>query len=425
MNAATRSRRSPPRDLRRILVIKLADLGDAILTTPTLDALRRRWPDAVLDVLTTPQAAVAFHASGLVDTVHTVDVHRRAPDPAPNAMRRAGAVLGLVRRLRRTRYEAVALCHPLVTRRGAVKHAALVLAIGAPVRAGLVAPGSRRGWFLTHRAVSPGYDRAHVVDAMLGVAAALGAPSGAAQLRFVAGDAAERAADGLLAADGRAAADGRPAGGATARSADAADAADAADSGRLDGRTVAIHPGAGVYSPARRWSPERFADVARALSAAGARIVLVGTAGDGGADVRASGAPIDRDLTGATDVRTLAAVLRRCDLVVANDGGVAHLAAAVGTPVVAVFGPSNDVAWRPWPPDRPGAPSPHRVVALDVPCRPCFYVGHRLGRPAGCATRDCLRWLGADRVVAAAFDALAAAIPRPPTPSSPERREER
>ncbi|MBK6769107.1 MAG: glycosyltransferase family 9 protein [Ardenticatenales bacterium] len=419
MSAATATRQTPARAQRHILVVKLADLGDAILTTPTLDALRRRWPDAVLDVLTTPQAAVAFHASGLVDAVHAVDVHRRAPGAAPNAIRRAIAVVGLVRRLRRTRYDAVALCHPLVTRRGAVKHAALVLSIGAPVRAGLVAPGSRRGWFLTHRAVDPGYDRAHIADAMLGVAAAIGAPSGAARLRFVPGDAAERAADGLLATDGRAAAHGRPSAAATGLS------AVARDTGRLDGCTVAIHPGAGVYSPARRWSPERFAEVAQALAAAGARIVLVGTDGDGGADVRASGAPIDHDLTGATDVRTLAAVLQRCHLVVANDGGVAHLAAAVGTPVVAVFGPSNDVAWRPWPPDRPGAPSPHRVVALDVPCRPCFYVGHRLGRPAGCATRDCLRWLGADRVVAAAFDALAAAIPRPPTPSSPERREER
>lgn len=377
---------------RRVLVVKLADLGDALLTTPLVRALRDAWPSAALDVLTTPQAAVAYRHAADVDAVATLDVHGRRPAGAPERSRpgRVGRLVAAARALaalRRRRYDVVVLCHPLVTWRGALKHAAVVLAVGAPVRAGLAAPGRRRAWFLNRRAPDPGYDGAHVVEAMAGIGRALGVDVGPPRLAFAPGPAAERAAEALLAG---------AAGGAAGRGA----------AGRLAGRRIALHPGAGPYSPARRWPAASFAALAVRLATEGAALVLVGTAADDGAAVRAAGAPIALDLTGATDVATLAAVLARCDAVVANDGGVMHLAAAVGTPVTAVFGPSNDRAWGPWPPDRPGAPSRHRIVALDLPCRPCLYVGHRLGAPAGCPTRDCLRWLAPDRVAAVVFDQL-------------------
>jgi ADP-heptose:LPS heptosyltransferase len=117
------------------------------------------------------------------------------------------------------------------------------------------------------------------------------------------------------------------------------------------------------------------------------------------------------DLSGHTDLPTLAAVLERADLFVGNDSGVMHLAAAMGCPVVAVFGPSSAVAWGPWWPPAgapPGDASPHRLVGLDLPCRPCLYTGHRLGDPRGCPTRDCLAWLGPDRVLAEARSVLQA-----------------
>lgn len=87
------------------------------------------------------------------------------------------------------------------------------------------------------------------------------------------------------------------------------------------------------------------------------------------------------NLVGQTSLGELAAVLQRCSLLIANDGGVAHMAAAAGTPVVAVFGPSNDRAWH---------PLGGKVVAADLPCRPCFYRDFKTGWPQGCATRECL-----------------------------------
>jgi heptosyltransferase-2 len=130
----------------------------------------------------------------------------------------------------------------------------------------------------------------------------------------------------------------------------------------------------------------------------------VGTAADGVDEVVRGLAVPAMDLTGKTDLATLAAVLERCCALVCNDGGVMHLATAVGTPTVAVFGPSNPIAWGPWP---GGPESPHRVVALNIPCRPCFYVGHRLGARNGCPTRDCLAWLKPEWVVRALDDVLA------------------
>jgi heptosyltransferase-2 len=84
---------------------------------------------------------------------------------------------------------------------------------------------------------------------------------------------------------------------------------------------------------------------------------------------------------------------------VGNDSGPMHIAVAVGTPVVAVFGPSNKEAWGPYSP--PGKPNINKVVARDLPCMPCFYRAHSLGLRKGCGPRPCLTGLQVDPVLAA------------------------
>jgi heptosyltransferase-2 len=157
------------------------------------------------------------------------------------------------------------------------------------------------------------------------------------------------------------------------------------------------------------WPAARFAEVADELAADGAAIILVGTAADPTAAVADATASGVLNVTERTPLPVLGALLSRCSLLVSNDSGVMHLATAVGTPVVAVFGPSNQVAWGPWHPAlaADGVDSPHRVVGLELPCRPCLYRGYRLGAPGGCPTRDCLSWLPSDRVVEAARQVLA------------------
>ncbi len=359
---------------RRVLAVKLADFGDALLATPALRAMREAWPATQVDVLTTPgPAATVFRHSGLVDDVLTL--HKHAFDRPAQLAVRLGGLPPLAADLRSRRYDMVLLFHSLVTRFGALKHAALVLATGAPIRAGLAGAHRRRSWFLTHRAADRGYAGWHVVEANLAVAAAVGVVAGTPSLSFQPGPAAAAAAEQLLAG---VLAEGRP--------------------------LVAVHPGCGPFSPARRWPPDRFAAVADVLGALGARIVLLGTGADDTAAVRVRCTGPVLDLTDRTDLPTLGAVLARTSLLLCNDGGVMHLAAAVGAPVVAVFGPTSPTAWGPWPPER------HRVVELDLSCRPCLYVGHSLGDPRGCPTRDCLAWLGTAPVLAAARATLLAAV---------------
>jgi heptosyltransferase-2 len=135
---------------------------------------------------------------------------------------------------------------------------------------------------------------------------------------------------------------------------------------------VGLAPGA-AYGQAKRWLPEHVAALARELAADGVTSVMVGASADaetGRAIESALGAPGDGpalpglvSLIGRTDLPTLAAVLALCRAVVSNDSGAMHVAAAVGTPVVAVFGPTDERATAPL--------GEHTIVSADVFCRPC------------------------------------------------------
>jgi ADP-heptose:LPS heptosyltransferase len=152
-----------------------------------------------------------------------------------------------------------------------------------------------------------------------------------------------------------------------------------------EGVTV-IHPGAA--SGARRWPPERWAEVARRLAADGRTVVVTGGAGEEplAADVvHRAGLPASAVLAGRTDLLGLAAVVAHAPLVLCGDTGVAHLATALGTPSVVLFGPVPPSEWGP-PVDRP------RHVAL--------WAGRR-GDPHATAPDPGLLQITPDDVVAA------------------------
>jgi ADP-heptose:LPS heptosyltransferase len=158
----------------------------------------------------------------------------------------------------------------------------------------------------------------------------------------------------------------------------------------LDGRPyVVVHPGASV--PARAWSPESNAAAVEALVSAGWRVVVTG----GPAEYRlgeavSRGGRIADNLSGSTDLAQLAAVLRDAAAVVVGNTGPAHLAAAVGTPVVSVFAPTvSALGWRPWM-------VPYVILGLqDIGCAGC--------RSTVCpiAGQPCLGSISAEDIVAA------------------------
>jgi ADP-heptose:LPS heptosyltransferase len=133
------------------------------------------------------------------------------------------------------------------------------------------------------------------------------------------------------------------------------------------GPYVVVHPGASV--PARAWSPARNAALVEALAAEGRRVLVTGAPGETELTRLVAGEQ-GTDLGGATSFGELAELLAGADCVVVGNTGPAHLAAAVGTPVVSLFAPTVPAArWRPW-----GVA--HELLHVDVPC-------------AGCRARTC------------------------------------
>ena len=176
--------------------------------------------------------------------------------------------------------------------------------------------------------------------------------------------------------------------------------ADEGDRARAEALLTGHHFGAGAYAviapgasygPAKRWAPDRFAALAKALHARdGTRAVLVGTKEDRAvsAEVAAALGPAALDLTGATDLPALVGILDRAVLAASNDSGVMHLAAALGRPTVAIFGSTSPVwssARAPWV----------RALYAAYPCSPCF----RRTCPIG---YGCLRAIEASSAIDAA-----------------------
>jgi ADP-heptose:LPS heptosyltransferase len=125
---------------------------------------------------------------------------------------------------------------------------------------------------------------------------------------------------------------------------------------------VVVHPGASV--PARAWAPERHAALVRALVGDGRRVVVTGGPDERRLTRRVAGGRA-LDLGGHTSLGELADVLAGAACLVAGNTGPAHLAAAVGTPVVSLYAPTVPaVRWRPWR-------VPHELLHVDVPCAGC------------------------------------------------------
>jgi len=326
----------------RILVVRYSALGDVVLATSLLAPLRALYPEARIEWVTSPALAPLLEGLPELATVHRLA--RSGPD-GPAALRA---------RLRGRFDLAIDLQEK-------VKSAWLAFS-AAPRRlfyhrrtlgqAGLALLGRDRP-----------QTRAHATRMYADVLAPLGggAPG---PLRISLSGAARAAAAEVL--DGAA------------------------------GPLVAIAPGATWAT--KRWAPERFAAVAEALHADGHALVLCAGPGDAAAVAAfqaACRAPIAADLT-PLRVEGMAAALARVKLLVSNDSGPVHLAAALGTPALVLFGPTSTVRWAP--------PPPGRALSLGLPCQPCSNHG---GERCPLGHHRCFADLPAETVLAAAREMIA------------------
>lgn len=359
--------------LRRILVVKLADLGDALLATPAIRALRETFPAARIDALTTPTGEPILSLCPGIDRVIVFPKNLYDKPLGMTRPDRFALVARLAARLGAGRYDGVVLLHHLTTRFGVMKFRALCLATHSPVRAGL---DNGLGTFLTHRAVDYGFGARAAWEYALDVASAIGARTEDPRPWVEIPEAADRQASRILAERD------------------------------VTGSFIVVHPAVGGYSRARAWPAGRFATVARHLQRrTGYPVVLVGTREEIPLAEPVTAVPGIVNLMGSTSVPEVAAILDRAALAIGADSGIVHLAAALGTPTIAIFGPSNHDAWRPFgaavhtvgAAEIPAATA--LVVRAAIPCSPCLYTGYSLGRRDGCRLRTCLDWVTPDDVL--------------------------
>ncbi len=336
----------PPATLRRVLVRGPNWVGDAVLATPVLTNLRQALPQGEMTLLVRPSVAGLFRGHPAVDSVLLDEVEGRH--------RGVGGRLRLARDLARARFD-LALLLP-----NSFDVAAVAFLARIPHRVGYATDG--RGFLLTFPVPRPprGTPR-HQADAYLDLLRPLGWDAGARDLSLPLTAAAEERVQTLLQEAGI----------------------------TREAAVVALTPGS-VYGSAKRWPAERFAEVAdRLISRYGVAVVIVGSAGE--RDVAAAVTATARfpllDLTGRTTLEELVALVARCRLLVTNDTGAMHIAAALGTPVVALFGPTD--------PATTGPQGGSSVILRDPPaCAPCLLrecpIDHR-----------CMTALSGDRVLTA------------------------
>lgn len=329
--------------VKRVLVVKLRSIGDTVLATPSLFALRRFLPNTQIDILLEEWVAPVIEGQGLVDNVIAVGES-------------IASKFAVARELRRHEYDVAFNLH------GGTTATFFVRAAGARHRVGY---SHYQYSFLYNHLLSSATDfwrqeRIHSAEQQLALLGSVGIPVG------------DRPKSRLVVTDR----------GRTAR----------VDEWHERGHYALLHPGTAFFT--KQWSPENFARTADFLAAKGFSVITVGSKDESNILDRLSAAarvPVTTfdDLT----LPEIMALASGANIFIGNDSGIAHIAAAVETPSVVIFGSSNRNHWRPW------SDAPHEIVYQEFHCQPC-------------AGYECKEFGDAPCIKAVTTDAACAAIDR-------------
>ena len=359
-----------PARVRRALVIKLRHHGDVLLTSPVFSVLKRAAPHAEIDALVYRETASMLAGHPAISMLHTIDRSLKRQ----GVLAQARGEWQLWRALLARRYDLVV--HLTEHPRGAW----LTRLVGARYGVAPERATAGRWWRATfpRRYLTPRATLRHAVELNLDALRRIGFwPEDADKaLVLVPGSDATARARTLLQAHGL-----------------------------VRGGFVLVHPGSRWLF--KCWPATTTAALLDRLKADGWPLVLTGAPDPAeraliAAIIKATRAPVV-DLSGELTLAELAALIGAARLFVGVDSAPMHMAAAMGTPVVALFGPSGEAEWGPWR-------VPHRVVAsTQHSCRPCGNNGC-----GGSNHSDCLLTLPEAQVAAAVADLLAATAHAPP-----------
>ena len=330
--------------VQRVLVLRLRSIGDTVLATPSLFALKRFLPHAEIDILVEDWVAPLLANHPHVNNV--IELERGGVTKRMN----------VAREIRALRYDVVYNLH------GGSTATFLTRATGAPYRVGF----KTYQYAKLHNVLAPsplllwGQQKTHSVEQQLALLGWTGVPvSDRPRTRLgIAPEAAGSVIQHLEAA------------------------------GLTDRKIALLHPAAAFDT--KRWATKNFARVAEYLAERGYAPVAIAARHE---------APLIDELVNEASVPILtldlslpevSALASRSQIFVGNDSGIAHIAAAVATPAVVIFGSSNIAHWRPW--HRAAA----EVVVEDLPCQPCHgYFCEKFPQP------ECILRVPVEKVIAA------------------------
>ena len=350
----------PVGEIARALVVMLRHHGDVLLASPVIAALKLQVPEAEIDALVYDDTAPMLEGHPALSRVHAVGRKWKKE----GLLAQLSSETRLYAALRARRHDLIV--HLTEQPRGAW----LARSLGARYSVAPVVPGRGAFWAgsFTHLYPLARNGRRHKVEANLDSLRRIGMQPGMEErrLQFVPGAAAEAKIGSLLAA-----------------------------AGLSGGGFIHVHP-ASRWS-FKCWPAERNAELIDRLSAMH-RVVVSAAPETAEMELlrqivaKCRSKPLD--LSGELSIKELGALTARARLFVGVDSMPMHLAAAMGTPAVALFGPSGEKEWRPWR-------VAHRVVTTSHPCRPCGNDGCGGGKIS-----ECLTTLGVDEVYAAAQELL-------------------
>lgn len=349
-----------PASLRRALVIKLRHHGDVLLASPVFSTLKRLAPDCEIDALVYADTSPMLDLHPAIAQIHCIDRNWKRQ----GGLTQARAEWRLLRSLRARRYDLI--IHLTEHKRGAW----LTRLLGPRWS---VAPKQRSNFWrksFTHFTPWANHSHRHTVETNLDALRRLGLQptEDDKRLVLVPGAAAEDRVATLL-----------------------------GETGLGDRPFVHLHPASRWLF--KCWTADKMAQLADALAARGLAIVLTAAPDPqerGLVDaIRQAMQRPAIDLSGQLTLKELAALTARARLFVGVDSAPMHIAAAMNTPTVALFGPSGDIEWGPWR-------TAHRIItSTDHPCRPCGQDGCGGGKIS-----ECLTTLPVERVLAACIELL-------------------
>lgn len=355
-----------PGRFKRILIIKPSSLGDIVHALPVLATLRKSYPQAHIAWLVNHSFAPLLQGHPLLSEAILFDRHGYGEMLGNAGM--LGSFGDFVVSLRRRQFDLV------IDLQGLFRSGFLTAATGARTRVGFATAREFAALAYNLRVSCP-HDVRHAVDRNLRVAAALGLDIGDPQFPLGLRLHETTAAQGMLNY-----AAGEP----------------------ID-RFTAIIPGARWTT--KQWSPLRFAELIDRLHAAGhPPCVLLGSPDERGVAAQI----VDRcqtrviDLVGKSNLRELAALLDLSQQVICNDSGPMHIAAALGKPTIALFGPTDPRRCGPYSPTA-------QVVQTPIPCSPCYL--------RSCTHHSCMQRLSVEAVLTAAGAADASVLGRTGVPA--------